>query len=615
MRGPVVLAALVAATGLAAAAPVQFTDVTPSSGVAFRHAASKTSVKFLPETMGGGIAIFDADGDGRLDLFFTNGAALSAESTSTRPPDKRDPRFWNRLYRNLGGWKFQDVTERSGLRGTRYDFGAAVADYDNDGDIDLHVSGLGGNTLFRNNGNGTFTDVTSTAGAAVPGWSSSAAFVDYDHDGRLDLFVGRYLDWTWESNPVCTSADGTGRAYCHPKHFAAVSSVLLRNNGDGSFADVSSPSGIAAHPGKALGVAIHDYNRDGWIDLFVANDSMQQYLFRNTGRGTFLEVALEAGVAYDDDGRSFAGMGADLEDYDNDGWPDLIVTTLSLERYALYRGIEGRFEYASHATGVGRATLQKSGWGTKFVDFDNDGRRDLFVAQGHVLDTVSRARQGFDYLQPPLMLRNTGLSTRATERSLRTGTTFVDVSASLGPAFTRPAAGRGTAFADLDDDGDMDIVVGNLDAAPALLRNDGGRTNHWLTLSLRGRRSNRDGIGAIVTVVDDQGRAQSGVCSTSSSYQSGSDRRVHFGFGNARTVQRVEIRWPSGTLQVVKDVAIDRTVEIVEPSELKPVAGSANERSAPASERVGEFEGRSPSTKKAMRSLSPTRTAAEPLPG
>jgi hypothetical protein len=532
---------------------LRFTDVAESSGITFRHASSRTSVKFLPETMGGGVAIFDADGDGRLDLFFTNGAAISADTTSATPPDKRDPRFWNRLYRNLGDWKFQDVTERSGLAGTRYDFGAAVADYDNDGDIDLYVTGFGGNTLFRNNGSGTFTDVTKAAGAGVQGWSSSAAFVDYDHDGRLDLYVGRYLAWTWESNIVCPSAGGAGRAYCHPKHFGPVPSVLLHNNGDGTFSDASAPSGIAAHAGKALGVAIHDYDRDGSIDLFVANDSMRQFLFRNTGHGTFVEAALEAGVAYDDDGRSFAGMGTDVEDYDNDGWPDVIVTTLSLERYALYRAIGGgRFEYASHTTGVGRATLRNSGWGTKFVDLDNDGRRDLFAAQSHVLDTVSRARQGFDYLQPPLMLRNEGSG-------------FVDVSASLGPVFARPAAGRGAAFADLDDDGDVDIVITNLDAEPTLLRNDGGNANHWLTVSLRGTRSNRGGIGAIVTVVDQQGRTQSGICSTASSYQSASDGRVRFGLGNARSVRRVEVRWPSGTLQVLEDIAANRILEIVEP--------------------------------------------------
>jgi len=545
---------------------IQFTDVTGSSGVTFRHAASKTSVKFLPETMGGGVAIFDADGDGRLDLFFTNGAALSTQTSSNRPPEKDDPRFWNRLYRNLGGWKFEDVTERAGLRGTRYDFGAAVADYDNDGDVDLLVTGLGGTTLFRNNGNSTFTDVTTAAGATVSGWSSSAAFVDFDHDGWLDLYVGRYLAWTWESNIECRSTDGTLRAYCHPRQFAPVSSVLLHNNGDGTFTDASASSGIAAHPGKALGVAIHDYDRDGRIDLFVANDSMPQFLFRNAGAGVFAEVALEAGVAYDDDGRTFAGMGTDVEDYDGDGWPDVIVTTLSLERYALFRGAgRGRFEYASHATGVGRATLQKAGWGTKFIDFDNDGRRDLFVAQGHVLDTVLGARQGFDYLQPPLMLHNQP-STPATDRSLRPGVSFVDVSASLGPAFARPAAGRGAAFADLDDDGDIDIVIANLDGPPTLLRNDGGNVNHWLTVSLHGTRSNRQGIGAIVSVVDEQGLTQSGICSTTSSYQSASDGRVHFGLAGAKTVRRVEVRWPSGVVQVLKEIAADRILEIVEPA-------------------------------------------------
>ena len=532
---------------------VQFTDVTSSSGIAFRHAASKTAVKFLPETMGGGVALFDADGDGRLDVFFTNGAALTEHTSSARTPDKRERRFWNRLYRNLGGWKFEDVTERGNIGGTRYDFGAAAADYDSDGDVDLYVSGLGGSTLFRNEGNGAFSDVTKSAGAAVPGWSSSTAFVDYDHDGRLDLFVGRYLDWNWESNLVCQSADGTTRAYCHPKLFAPVSNVLLRNNGNRTFTDASEASGIAAHRGKALGVAIHDYDRDGWIDLFVANDSMQQFLFRNNGRGTFGEVALQAGLAYDDDGRSFAGMGTDMQDYDNDGWPDVFVTTLSLERYALFHAAgKGRFEYASHTSGIGRATLQNAGWGTKFLDFDNDGRRDLFVAQSHVLDTVSRVRQGFDYLQPPLMLRNEGAS-------------FINVSSSLGPAFARPAAGRGAAFADLDDDGDIDIVIANLDGAPTMLRNDGGNSNHWLTLKLRGTRSNRQGIGTVITIVDDRGRPQSGVCSTASSYQSSSDSRVHFGLGDATMVRRVDVRWPSGTEQVLGEVAADQILEIVEP--------------------------------------------------
>lgn len=536
-----------------AASPVTFNDLTAASGIAFSHTASKTGVKFLPETMGGGVAVFDADGDGRLDLFFTNGAAIDTKTTSARPPDKRDPRFWNRLFRNLGEWKFEDVTARAGVAGTRYDFGAAAADYDNDGDVDLHVTGFGGNTLYRNDGAGVFTDVTRAARAAVPGWSSSAAFVDYDMDGRLDLYVGRYLEWTWEANPVCPTADGTARAYCHPKLFAPVTSVLLRNNGDGTFSDVSQVTGVGAHQGKALGVAVHDYDRDGDVDLFVANDSMPQFLFRGSGHGTFEEVAAQSGVAYDDDGKTFAGMGTDLEDYDNDGWPDVIVTTLSLERYALFHALgRGRFEYASHSTGVGGATLQRSGWGTRFLDYDNDGRRDLFVAQSHVLDTVSRARQGFDYPQPPLMLRNDGKS-------------FADVSASLGPAFTRPATGRGAAFGDLDNDGDVDIAIANLDAAPTLLRNEGGNAAHWVTVSLRGTRSNRQGIGAVVTIVDDTGREQSGICSTASSYQSASDARVHFGLGAAGKIRRVEVRWPGGAVQMLDDLAADRVVEIVEP--------------------------------------------------
>ena len=559
MRLPIAVSAAALSIGVtlprAATDDPHFADVTPTSGVTFRHAASKTDLKFLPETMGGGVATFDADGDGRLDLFFTNGAAISRGTSSKTPPVKTDPRFSNRLYRSLGGWTFEDVTARSGLAGSRYDFGTAVADYDNDGDADLHVTGYGGNTLYRNDGRGVFTDVTAQAGASVPGWSSSAAFVDYDQDGLVDLFVGRYLDWTWESNIVCESADGTGRAYCHPRHFPPIASVMLRNLGDGTFRDVSADTGIAAHAGKALGVAIHDYDRDGWIDIFVANDSMQQFLFRNTGRARFEEVALKTGIAYDDDGRSFAGMGTDLADYDNDGWPDAIVTTLSLERYALFRGDgHGRFEYASHPTAVARATLRSSGWGTRFVDVDNDGWRDLFVAQSHVLDTVSRARQGFDYLQPPLLLRNQG------------GKSFADVSASAGPAFARPAAGRGAAFGDLDDDGDVDVVVANLDGAPTLLRNDSARTNRWLTVSLHGTRSNRSAIGAIVTLTDDQGRTQSAVCSTASSYQSASDARAHFGLGTARAVERLEVRWPSGRVQVRTDIQVDSIVQIAEPA-------------------------------------------------
>lgn len=550
-----VFAATVLASAVLTGGPaaVPFTDITTSGGVTFRHDASKTTQKFLPEAMGGGVALLDYDTDGRLDLFFANGARLDDNTTATRPPDKHEARFWNRLYRNLGGGRFADVTDRSGLAGGRYDFGAAVGDYDNDGDPDLYVTGFGANTLYRNDGNGRFADVSQRAGVGAAGWSSSAGFVDYDRDGHLDLFVGRYLEWSWEKNIFCADGRGVLRSYCHPRQFDGSRNLLFRNNGDGTFEDVSVESGVAAESGKALGVAFHDYDRDGWIDIFVANDSMRQFLYRNVGGRRFAEVALDLGVAYDEDGRSFAGMGVDFDDYDNDFWPDLIVTTLSLERYALFRnGADGRFTYVSHTSGVGGATFLRSGWGTRFVDYDNDGDKDLFVAQGHVLDTVSSARHGFEYLQPPLMLQNEGGR-------------FSDVSATLGPAFARPAAGRGAAIGDLDGDGDADVVVANLDGPPLLLRNDNAGGHGWLMVSLRGTVSNRDGIGAIVSIVDGTGRRQMRICSTASSYQSASDRRLHFGLGDARGVRRLEVRWPSGIVQTLENLAANRQLDIEEP--------------------------------------------------
>jgi len=543
------------AAGTAAAG---FTDITVTSGIAFRHAASKTSSKFLPETMGGGVALLDYDGDGRLDIFFTNGAALDAQMASARTPDKRQPRFWNRLYRQTSEGRFIDVTETAGLAGHRYDFGVATGDVDNDGHVDLYVTGYGGNTLYRNRGDGTFVDVTAAAGVAASGWSTSAAFVDIDGDGWLDLFVGRYLTWTWEANVPCPAADSGARAYCHPRQFPPISNVVFRNNGDGTFRDVSVTSGVASHPGKALGVALEDVDDDGDTDVFVANDSMRQFLFRNRGDGTFEEVALAMGIAFDEDGRSFAGMGTDFGDYDGDGRPDLLVTALSLERYALFHN-DGRdgFTYATHTSGVGPATVRGAGWGTRFLDYDNDGDRDLFVAQGHVLDTVSKARQGFDYEQPLLMLRN--------DRAR-----FVDASTMMGASFTKPAAGRGAAVGDLDNDGDLDIVVANLDGAPAVLRNDGlAGSRRSLTLRLRGTRSNRDGIGAVVTLSDDTGRAQRSFASTASSYQSASDPRLHIGIG-AATAVKVVVRWPSGATQTVTTLPASGARLIEEPTSTPP---------------------------------------------
>lgn len=551
---PVGVAVLTGSPGIPQQA-ARFTDITTGSGIDFRHAASKTAVKFLPETMGGGVALLDYDADGRLDVFFTNGAALDGDMTSARMPDKRAARFWNRLYRQTADGRFEDVTARAGLAGQRYDFGAAAGDFDNDGHVDLYVTGYGGNTLYRNRGDGTFDDVTAAAGVAAGGWSSSAAFVDVDHDGWLDLFVGRYLDWSWEANSACPSADGSGRAYCHPRLFPPVTNVLFRNNGDGTFGDVSRESGLAAHAGKALGVAIDDYDGDGRIDVFVANDSMRQFLFRNRGDGTFTEVAVATGVAYDEDGRAFAGMGTDFGDYDGDGRPDLIVTTLSMERYALFRndGPDG-FSYTTHVSGVGRATARGSGWGTRLFDYDNDGDLDLFVAQGHVLDTVSMARQGYDYEQPPLLLRNDGAR-------------FTDVSGEMGAAFRRAAAGRGAAVGDLDNDGDLDVVVANLDGPPVVLRNDAS-AGRSLQVRLRGTRSNRDGIGAVLVLTDARGRARRAIASTSSSYQSASDGRVHFGLGSVPT-QRLDVRWPSGVVQSVLSLPPHGEVVVEEPGDAR----------------------------------------------
>ena len=532
-------------------APPQFADATNASGITFRHAASKTEVKFLPETMGGGVALLDYDGDGRLDVFFTNGASIAADMTSARTPDKRDERFWNRLYRQTDDGRFTDVTVAAGVAGRHYDFGAATGDIDNDGDTDLYVTGYGANTLYRNQGDGTFIDVSAAAGVSASGWSSSAAFVDYDNDGWLDLFVCRYLTWSWEANLTCPSADGGGRAYCHPRHFPAVTNLLFRNNGNGTFADVTRSSGIAAVHGKALGVAVDDYDADGQVDIFVANDSMRQFLFRNRGDGTFHEVAVDTGVAFDEDGRTFAGMGTDFGDYDGDGRPDLIVTTLSLERYALFHNDGAdRFSYATHVSGVGRATARASGWGTRFLDYDNDGDLDLFAAQGHVLDTVSQSRQGYAYEQPPLLLRNDAGR-------------FTDVSSEVGAPFLEARAGRGAAVGDLDNDGDLDIVITNLDGAPLVIRNKGGG-GRSLRVRLRGSRANRDGVGAVVVLTDVGGRTQRAICTTSSSYLSAHDGRVHFGLGTS-AARRLEVRWPSGIVQTVTTVPPHGEVVVREP--------------------------------------------------
>lgn len=538
--------------GPQAPSPVTFTDITAASKIDFKHAASQTSQKYLLETMGGGVAMFDYDNDGRMDLFFTNGARLSDPMPKGASPDKSDPKYWNRLYHQKADGTFEDVTERAGVKGDGYSMGVAAADYDGDGYVDLYVTGYGGNTLYHNNGDGTFTDVTKKLGVGGGGWSTSAGWIDYDRDGRLDLFVARYMDWDFERGSIYCGDPRPGfRAYCHPDNFRGATNILYHQKPDGTFEDVSVRSGIADPNGKGLGVAFADFDGDGWMDIFVANDSVRQSLYRNKGDGTFEDIALVAGVGYDENGKTFAGMGVDCADYDNDGYPDLFITTLSNETYPLYHNNgDGTFTYATNTSGVGQISLLYSGWGTHFIDADNDGLRDIFVAQGHVLDTIEKTSSYLKYRQTPLLLRNTGKG-------------FVNVSATAGAAFTQAIAARGAAFGDLNNDGQVDIVIGVLDGAPVILRNNGTR-NHWLGLQLVGERLNRAGTGARVTVTDVTGRRQVFDVTNAGSYLSSNDPRVLVGLGGATGVRSVEIRWPDSRMQRITNPAIDRYLTINE---------------------------------------------------
>ncbi len=523
------------------------------SGITFELHSSRTLQKYLIETMPGGVALLDYDQDGFEDLFFVNGAHLESPMPPGTEPGKSDPKYWNRLYHNNGNGTFTDVTRRAGLQGHSYGMGVAVGDYDNDGYPDLYVTNFGRNILYHNNGNGTFTDVTEKAGVAGGGWSSGALFIDYDKDGRLDLFVARYLDWDFSKNLPCGAPDRGEQAYCHPDIFKSVTYFLYHNNGDGTFTDVSVKSGIAAAPGKALGAALNDYDGDGWPDILVVNDSVAEQLFHNNRNGTFSEAGMQAGLAYDEDGHAFSGMGVAFEDYDNDGWPDVFIDDLANQKYALFRNIKGSFQYVSGPTGVARITLPHSGWGTNLVDYDNDGWKDLFVAQSHVMDNIQYFQPNVRYLEPLLLLRNV--------RGV-----FDDVSERSGEPFRTLQAARGAAFGDIDNDGQIDIVVNCLDARPMVLRNQ-GTSNHWLTIQTVGTISNRDGIGARLHLVSGSGKSQFATVTTGGSYLSASDKRVHFGLGEERSVRSLEIEWPSGIVQRMNAPPIDRILTVREPRE------------------------------------------------
>ncbi len=541
----------VAGAGLKPAQPVpaSFVDVTAASGVQFHHYASQTAKKYMLEIMGSGVALFDYDNDGRLDIFFVNGAPISDPTPLGTIPRKTDPKYWHRLYHQKPDGTFEDVTESAGVQGLGYGFGVAVGDYDNDGFEDLFVTEYGGNRLYHNNGNGTFTDVTEKAGVGGSGWSTSAAWVDLDNDGLLDLVVLRYVQWDFEDR-LCM-VNGTIRTYCRPDNFKPIAPLVYHNNGDGTFTEVSREIGLSK-PGKGLGIAIADYDRDGHIDIYVANDSMPGYLYHNKGNGTFEEVALLAGVGVTESGRTYAGMGVDFADYNNDGLPDLAVADLALETYALYENVgKGFFQYATDSSGLGNITMQHSGMGLRFIDYDNDGRKDLLVSQGHVMDTVDLVNPNLHYREPMLLARNTGKG-------------FEDVSATSGEIFHQAWAGRGLAVGDINNDGRMDAVVSTSEGPAHVILNETATPNHWLILKLTGHKSNRDAIGAEVKVVTARG-AQYATVTTASSYLSSSDKRVHFGLGPESTVQKVEIRWPSGIFQTIYGVKADQSLAVEEP--------------------------------------------------
>ena len=498
-----------------------------------------TPEKHQIETMAGGIAIFDYDGDGRLDLYFTNGAI----QPQLRKPDAS---WQNRLYRNQGGWRFEDVTDKAGVPGTGFYFGVAAADYDNDGHTDLFVAGMPSSILYRNRGNGTFEDVTQPARVQNrQQWPIGAGWFDYDNDGRLDLFVVNYVKWEPAAEPFCgDSVHRKYRTYCHPKNYQGLPNTLFHNNGDGTFTDVSAASGIARHAGKGMGVAFADYDADGDPDIFVANDTVPNFLFRNDG-GKFTEVGLQAGVGFNDDGRALSSMGADFRDVDNDGREDVFVTALANETFPLYLNLgTGQFIDATYPNRIGSSTLAFSGWSNGVIDLDNDGLKDLFAANGDVQDNAE-VFSSLSSRQRSIVLLNAG-----------TG--------QFRPMLAGPSGlHRGAAFGDIDGDGAVDAVLTRLSETPVLLRNVSPSRN-WIAFRLHGHASNRDGIGAKIRVVTSAG-TQWNHMTSAVGYASSSHTPVHFGLGSAAQLDAVEIRWPSGVVQHMKVPKVNTVVDISEP--------------------------------------------------
>jgi len=520
-------------------ATVQFRNVATTAGLRFTHSDAPTGSKYFVDSAPGGLAVFDYNGDGRPDIFFTNGAATpSLEKTSDR--------YANRLYRNDGNMRFTDVTDAAGVQGVGYAMGAAAADYDNDGDIDLFVAGVRRNQLLRNRGDGRFEDVIKQSGIASGEWAVAGGWFDYDNDGRLDLLVVNYVEWSVEANRSCGDEARAVQIFCDPRVFKGLPNRLYRNKGDGTFEDVSAKAGLLTHVGKGMSAAFGDFNHDGRLDVFVTNDTVPNFLFKNNGDGTFTEDALMAGVSVANSGRPISSMGTDAQDYDNDGWPDLHLTALAGETFPLFRNDgHGAFTEETQSSGLARLTVKLSGWCSIVADMDNDGWKDIFTANSHVNARIGDF-QSIAFKQPNSLFLNDGRGH------------FSDVSdaAGFGAAV---AAHRGCGVADFDGDGRLDVVVLTLGSPAELWQNTNSTVNHWLIVRLIGTKSNRDGIGAVVKVGN-----QVRTMTTAMGYASSSHASVHFGLGGSSGPVQLEVQWPSGTKQIVEDVKVDRVMEIRE---------------------------------------------------
>ncbi len=523
------------------ASQVQFKDVTAAAGIHFKHYAGKAGKKYLPETMGGGVAVFDYNGDGKPDLLFVNSKSLEAHSGKTVCA----------LYRNNGNGTFTDVTAGSGLDIEMYGIGVSTADYDNDGREDIYITALEGDHLFHNEGNGKFHDVTQQAGIRNANFGTSAAWLDYDRDGKPDLFVANYVQWTLKGDLFC-SLDGAAKSYCTPESYKGTQSKLYHNLGNGKFEDVSQKAGIADPASKSLGVTILDYNNDGWPDIFVSNDTQPNKLYRNNKNGTFTDEALSAGVAFGEDGVARGAMGVDSADYDRSGRAHLLVGNFSNQMLALYHN-EGNGIFVDEApkSELGRSTLLSLTFGAFFFDYDLDGLLDIFCANGHIEEEIGHVQPKIQYKEPPLVFHNAGSGR------------FVNVSNTLGPDITRPIVARGAAFGDLDGDGDLDVVVATNNGPAYLFKNEGGNKNHWIAIKTIGTKSSRDGLGAFVTVKSASGK-QTQMVRSGSSYCSQSQMQLTFGLGKDATVDEIEVRWPSGITQKLSRQQCDRVLAITE---------------------------------------------------